>query len=429
MMTVTIILSIVCLLLLVLVAWQLKSGKSVDADSDSLKIEVATKNSELESLKSQLNEAKRKNESDSTSIQKLMAENAVLSRQVQMTESLQKQAELQFKELADKILDEKAKKLKDSSETRLSEILDPLKQNIDGFKKIIEDRYMREAEGRVSLKTQIDDLVKLNQDLGKEAKDLTQALKGGSKIQGDWGEMKLESILEASGLTKGLEYDLQVTRDADGSLLKSEQGAMLRPDAVVHFPGHRNIVIDSKVSLTNFVNSINADSEEQRQMELGKHVESVRSHIKELKVKKYQDIVPNSTDFVLMFIPMESAYIAAMTKEPKLAQEALDSRVVIVSPTHLISLLKIDYQLWSTEKQTKNALKIADEAGKMLGKFTDFVTDMEAIRKGLASSQNAYDKAMNKLHDGKGNLIDRARGIQELGVRTAKQLPESSADA
>jgi DNA recombination protein RmuC len=164
-------------------------------------------------------------------------------------------------------------------------------------------------------------------------------------------------------------------------------------------------------------------------MELGKHVESVRSHIKELKVKKYQDIVPNSTDFVLMFIPMESAYIAAMTKEPKLAQEALDSRVVIVSPTHLISLLKIDYQLWSTEKQTKNALKIADEAGKMLGKFTDFVTDMEAIRKGLASSQNAYDKAMNKLHDGKGNLIDRARGIQELGVRTAKQLPESSADA
>lgn len=343
----------------------------------------------------------------------------------------EKVAEERFKNLANQILKQNTSDLKAQSEERLREILNPLKENIEEFKKTVSDTYNNEARERFSLSERIRELVSLNQSLSQQAKDLSEALRNDSKIQGNWGEMILESILERSGLIKGEEYFVQVTRDAMGSLLRNDEGDVIQPDVVVKYPDDRYVVIDSKVSLTAFVEYSNAETEEKRESGAKRHIMSVRRHIDELSRKNYQDYNPSDNsarlDFVMMFIPNEPAYIAAMRLEPTLWQEAYDKHILIVSPTHLISALRLISQLWSRDRQTKNAILIAEEAAKMYDKFADFTHDMEKIEKGLSSTRKSFDEAMKKLSTGTGNLINRAGKLQELGVRAKKQISSSAA--
>ena len=320
------------------------------------------------------------------------------------------ESELRFKNLANEILGSTQRTFKEEHETRLNEILKPLRDNIEQFKRTVTDSYSQEARERFSLQERIKELIELNQSIGREAKELSVALRGETKTQGDWGEMILETILEKSGMQRDREFTVQATRNPDGTPIRNEDGSLLRPDVIVNYPDGRCVVIDSKVSLTAYVNYVNADDQETQNQYAQSHIKSVRDHIAELRNKRYQDYVGSGkTDFVMMFIPNEGAYISAMQIEPNLWQEAYDHRVLIISPTHLISVLKLISQLWSHDRQTRNAIDIATESGKMYDKFVGFAEDMLAIEKALTQTRTAYDKAFSKLSSGTGNLVNRAK--------------------
>lgn len=380
-------------------------------------------NSRLAESAARLSETREENSALNTRLE-------LLNREMEQREARQKEQEAiletRFKNLANDILRQNTADLKSQNEERLRELLNPLKTNIDEFRKTVSDTYNTEARERFSLSERIKELVDLNQSISRQARELSEALRGDSKVQGDWGEMVLESILEKSGLIKGEEYFTQATTDADGNTLRNDDGSLLRPDVVVKYPDGRFVVIDSKVSLTAFVDYANAENPELRDGAALRHVRSVKRHIDELARKRYQEYVGEAKlDFVMMFIPNEPAYIAAMRLEPSLWQEAYDRNVLIVSPTHLVSGLKLIAQLWSRDRHTKNAITIAEEAGKMLDKFSDFTKDMEKIEKALGSTRKAYDDAMTKLTNGTGNLITRAGNLQKLGVKASKQLAAS----
>lgn len=367
--------------------------------------------------------AKEENSALTASIRMLQAEKA----ENEKTRAEQEQIfENRFKILANDILRQNTTDLKNQNEEKLREILQPLHSNIEEFRKTVAETYNNEARERFSLSERIKDLVNLNQSISRQAQELSEALRGDSKVQGDWGEMVLESILEKSGLQKGVEYFIQATTDENGNTLRNEDGTLLRPDVIVRYPDKRFVVIDSKVSLTAFVDYANATDDESRQLASVRHVRSVRKHIDELARKRYQDYVGDTKlDFVMMFIPTEPAYIAAMRLEPSLWQEAYDKNVLIVSPTHLVSGLKLIAQLWSRDRHTRNAITIAEEAGKMYDKFADFTKDMEKIEKALGSTRKAFDDAMTKLSCGTGNLVTRAQNLQKLGVKANKQIAAS----
>ncbi len=449
-MTVTIILIIAVIALTAIFILYALRGSSIEknltAENNELKINLEKVRSELSTqlaiAQSKLQAATEQVEGLNNRIAALgndlgMAResNSALSAKIEMMESEQAQeaekriqeakiAEERFKNLANEILRQNTSDLKMQNRETLSEILNPLRENIEDFKKTVTDTYNNESRERFSLSERIKELVSLNQSISKQAKDLSDALRGDSKIQGDWGEMILESILEKSGLQKGEEYFTQVTTDEHGNTVRNEEGSLLRPDVVVKYPDGRFVVIDSKVSLTAFVEYSNAESDDERQAAATRHVRSVKSHVEELARKQYQDYVGGESklDFVMMFIPNEPAYIAAMRLDPMLWQTAYDRHVLIVSPTHLVSGLKLIAQLWSRDRHTKNALAIAEEAGKMYDKFADFTKDMEKIDKSIGSVKKTYDDAMNKLSTGTGNLVNRAKKLRELGVKAKKQL-------
>lgn len=329
-----------------------------------------------------------------------------------------------FRTIASELLTSTSDSLKNESQQRLSELLNPLRENIEQFRKSVSDAYNTEARERFSLEQHIKELIELNQSIGREAHDLTAALRGSNSTQGDWGEMVLESILEQSGLTKGREFFVQLTHDDAGATLHNERGDALRPDVVVKYPGDRCIVIDSKTSLTAYFDFINADTEAARREAASRHVAAVRRQIRNLGSKDYQSAVGvNKADFVMMFIPNEGAYMAAMQQEPKLWQEAYDLRVLIISPTHLISILRLVEQMWKQEKVTRSVLEIADESGKMYDKFVGFVETLRKIGKALDSSQSSYNDALRQLSEGRGNLVTRAEKLRRLGAKASRQLP------
>lgn len=362
----------------------------------------------------------------------LRIENARLQERMSVMESeraaVQKASEDRFRILANEIFVKQSDNFRQNSEARLSELLNPLRENIKDFKKTITDNYVNEAKERHALSVHLENLMALNQSIGKEARELTNALKGDTKVQGDWGEMILESILEKSGLIKDENYFIQSTRNDDGSLLKNDSGQMLRPDVVVCLPDKKYIVIDSKVSLTAYNSYINAENDDSKDAFGKAHVASVRNHIRELDAKQYQKYVGVSAnsrlDYVLMFIPNEHAYLVAMSLDRNLWQEAFDRHIVIISPAHVISTLRLIAQLWIRDKQTKNALLIAEESGKLYDKFVGFVNDMKEIEIGMIKLKSIYDGAFKKLSDGKGNLIERARVLKALGAKASKSLPE-----
>lgn len=378
---------------------------------------VAIKDKAARALRNELEEAR--------------IENARLKEKIGNVEafnnSVREETKAQFKSLAADIFSSQSEKFKEANETRLSEILNPLKEDIKDFKRRVDDTYMNSSKERTLLGEQMKRLMELNMSIGKEARDLTEALSGNTKVQGDWGEMVLETILVKSGLVEGENYFVQRTKNDDGTQIKNDDNGRLRPDVVVALPDKKCIVIDSKVSLTAYVNYINADNEDDRQRFGKAHLLSVRSHLKELETKRYQDFVgvgnDDRIDYVLMFIPNEHAYMAAMTLDNNLWMEAYEKRVVIISPAHVISTLRLIAQLWTRDKQTKNAFKIAEEGGKLYDKFVGFVNDMQTVEQSLGKASEAYASAMSKLHTGRGCIVSKVENLKKLGAKTSKTLP------
>lgn len=378
---------------------------------------VAIKDKAARALRNELEEAR--------------IENARLKEKIGNVEafnnSVREETKAQFKSLAADIFSSQLEKFKEANETRLSEILNPLKEDIKDFKRRVDDTYMNSSKERTLLGEQMKRLMELNMSIGKEARDLTEALSGNTKVQGDWGEMVLETILVKSGLVEGENYFVQRTKNDDGTQIKNDDNGRLRPDVVVALPDKKCIVIDSKVSLTAYVNYVNADNEDDRQRFGKAHLLSVRSHLKELETKRYQDFVgvgnDDRIDYVLMFIPNEHAYMAAMTLDNNLWMEAYEKRVVIISPAHVISTLRLIAQLWTRDKQTKNALKIAEEGGKLYDKFVGFVNDMQTVEQSLGKASEAYASAMSKLHTGRGCIVSKVENLKKLGAKTSKTLP------
>lgn len=378
---------------------------------------VAIKDKAARALRNELEEAR--------------IENARLKEKIGNVEafnnSVREETKAQFKSLAADIFSSQSEKFKEANETRLSEILNPLKEDIKDFKRRVDDTYMNSSKERTLLGEQMKRLMELNMSIGKEARDLTEALSGNTKVQGDWGEMVLETILVKSGLVEGENYFVQRTKNDDGTQIKNDDNGRLRPDVVVALPDKKCIVIDSKVSLTAYVNYINADNEDDRQRFGKAHLLSVRSHLKELETKRYQDFVgvgnDDRIDYVLMFIPNEHAYMAAMTLDNNLWMEAYEKKVVIISPAHVISTLRLIAQLWTRDKQTKNALKIAEEGGKLYDKFVGFVNDMQTVEQSLGKASEAYASAMSKLHTGRGCIVSKVENLKKLGAKTSKTLP------
>ena len=324
-----------------------------------------------------------------------------------------------FKNLANEIFESKQKEFKTQSKEQLSGVLDPLHERIKAFEKRVEDTYNSEAKERFSLQKEVRNLQELNARIAQDAVNLTNALKGESKKQGIWGEMVLERVLESSGLGKGREYDVQVS-------LKSAEGARLQPDAIVRLPEGKDVVIDSKVSLSAYEKYCSTQDEAESRTALDDHIRSIRTHIKQLSEKDYQALEGIRTlDYVLMFVPIESAFSLATQEDPALYTDALSQQIAIVTPSTLLATLRTIQNMWRIEQQNRNADEIADRAGKLYDKFVNFVADLELIGQRLDSTRGAWDDAWNKLVDGRGNLVKRAEDMKKLGAKVSKSLPQN----
>lgn len=327
-----------------------------------------------------------------------------------------------FQVLANQILEEKTHKFTDVNRLNMESILKPLGEKLAEFKLKVEETYDKESKQRFSLEEKIKDLVALNNQISEDANNLTKALKGNTKVQGDWGEMILETILEKSGLKKDQEYFVQSQLvDEKGNALKSDDNRSLRPDVVVAYPGGRKIVIDSKVSLSAYVRYVEAESDEELAVAGREHIISIKKHIDELSQKSYQDYV-DSLDFVMMFIPNEPAYILAMQLDPSLWDYAYNRRILMISPTNLIASLKVVEDLWKREYQSQNAEEIADRGAKLYDKFINFVATLDEVGKSLNRVQDSYNKAYSLLSTGNGNLVRQAEMLKELGVKSRKNV-------
>ena len=331
----------------------------------------------------------------------------------------------EFKLLAQEIFEEKSKRITEVNRENIQQILSPLSEKLVDFKRKVEETYDRESKERFSLQSSIKDLVELNNRISNEASNLTKALKGDSKIQGDWGEMILETILEKSGLRKGEGYFTQeyLKDDLERNMI-NDSGRKMRPDVIVAYPDKRKVIIDSKVSLTAYVRYQESDSNDDQKKAMSEHLLSVKRHIDELSAKKYDDY-EQTLDFAMMFIPNDGAYMAAMKEDSTLWNYAYDRRIVLISPTNLITALKLISDLWKREYQNRNAMDIADRGGKLYDKFVVFVEHMKRMGDYVDKSQKSYNDAMRSLSEGNGNLMSQARLLKDLGVKAKKSLPEN----
>lgn len=388
---------------LVVAAWKL-SAKNADA-----KVRIAQLEEKLFSSEAEV--ARLKTETDD--LRKTNAEN------------LEKQNQ-QFELLARRIIEEQSTTLRQNHNREINAILDPLKTEITSFRKQVVECYDKEARERFSLAERIKELAHTNTSIEKEARQLSTALRGNTKFQGDWGEMVLESILSKTSLREGHEYFTQMATNPDGTPIRSNEGKTLRPDVVVKYPDRGFVVIDSKVSLTAYTDYINAETEASRD-ELGKkHLLSVVKHIKELEDKAYQDYVGSTgkLDFVIMFIPNEGAYSAALHLDSSLWQKAYDKRVLLTSPTQLVGALRLIEQMWRHDNQERNAQDIANKAGALYDKFVSLLDDIRKTQRFIKSASDSLDSSLNKLSTGRGNLISRVETLKQLGAKTSKQMPE-----
>jgi len=331
-------------------------------------------------------------------------------------ENVHKKYTTEFENIANRILDEKSQKFTEQNKTNMDVILNPLKDNIKRFEEQVQKAYKSESDERITLKTEIKNLVDLNKQISEEANNLTKALKGENKTQGNWGELILEKVLERSGLVKDQEYRLQYSTSND-------DGKRIQPDAVIMLPDSKHIIVDAKVSLIAYEAFVNSVSDDERSVLIKDHLLSVRTHVKSLSEKNYPTSADfNTPDFVLLFIPIESSFSVAVQADQELFNFAWDKKIVIVSPSTLLATLRTIASVWKQERQTKNAIEIAKQSGALYDKFVGFIEDMDKIGKSIDASRTAYDGAINKLHKGSGNLVKRAQEIEKLGAKTTKQI-------
>lgn len=344
-----------------------------------------------------------------------------LDTQKEEVENLQKKFTKEFENLANRILEEKSTKFTEQNSKNLQEILKPLQTNIDKFEKRVEDTHKESIDRHAALRQQIIGLKELNNQMSKETLNLTKALKGDSKTQGNWGELVLERVLEKSGLEKGREYEMEKSfADETGNQLR------LRPDVIIHLPDNKKMIVDSKVSLTAYEQYVNAENDEDSAQFLKEHIASLNRHVSQLSEKKYEDLYQiESPDFVLLFIPIEPAFAVAINNDNQLYNKAFEKNIVIVTPSTLLATLRTIDTMWNNEKQQKNAIEIARQAGALYDKFEGLVTDLTKVGKKMDEAKTEYKGAMNKLVDGRGNLISSVEKIKKLGAKAKKSLPET----
>lgn len=344
------------------------------------------------------------------------AEKNALKDKVELLENAEQRLQLQFESLANKIFEDKSQHLKQQNASQLDGVLGPLKQQLEGFRRQVHESYTQEQSQRSALKHQLENLQNLNLKMSQDAINLTKALKGDNKQQGNWGEVILERVLQESGLRQNHEY--QVQQD-----LKNDQGKRFKPDVIVHLPEGKDVVIDAKMTLVAYERYFNSEDDAVRQQAIKDHIVAIRAHLKGLSQKDYHKLHGiQSLDYVLMFIPVEPAFLLAIEKEPELIHEALDNNIMLVSPTNLLVALRTISNIWRYELQNQNAQKIAQQAGKLYDKLCGYLDDMEKVGRALETADKAYQLAMNKLAKGKGNVIRQAHQMQKMGIESSKSI-------
>jgi DNA recombination protein RmuC len=390
---------------------------------------LADRASEIEKLKKDI-DIRREEVSDQA--QKLAIERAnkealreKLETQKKEIEEMGKKFNLEFENIANRILETKTEKFTDLNKKNLDAILTPLGKNIEEFKKTVNETYDKESKERFSLGERVKELASLNQQISEEARKLTKALKGESKTQGRWGEMILENILQKSGLRKDEEYFMEHQLvDEHGNALRSDsEGKKMRPDAVIKYPDNRSVIIDSKVSLNAFIRYMDSPDPEDQKQALSEHVAAIKNHINELNSRGYDDY-DKALDFVMMFIPSEPAYIAALQGDPELWNYAYERRILLLNPTNLITSLKLIVDLWKREYQNRNAQQIAERGAKLYDKFAGFIANLQEIGKHIDKAREAYNDSFGQLSTGKDNLVLQATKLKSLGIKNKKELPD-----
>ena len=390
--------------------------ENLQQQADLHKEDLIEKQEEIRALSSQL----------SATQQDFKYLNEKLSNQQQEVAQLQQQARIEFENLANRLLEEKSQKFTAQNSQQLNDILNPLREKIKDFEDSIERKFIDEAKDRISLKTEIENLRMLNQQLSQDANNLATALKGDNKSQGDWGELRLEMLLEKAGLTKDIHYRAQPS-------FLDEDGQQKRPDFIIDLPGGKHLIIDSKVSLVAYEHFFNNNDATEKQRWLKAHCESLRKHVKDLSDKNYPHLYQiNSPDYLMLFVPIEPAFNAAIQHDNKLFLDALDRNVVMVTTSTLLATMRTVSYIWKQENQQKNVLEIARHSGLLYDKLCNFVEDLRTLGQRLDLAQGAYHDAMNKLVDSKKHghtLLGRAEKIKALGAKTSKQLPKDMLDS
>lgn len=421
---IAIILMIVAVVLFVLL---LKSQLTINSLNQLFNLQLNQKiaenqtlANETKQLQNELNQYQQQNLAQNVKISELKTRleetlSATHERQTILEQSEQRLT-TQFENLANRIFEQSGKKIEQQNRQSLDFLLSPLKEQLEGFKKQVQDSFGQEAKERHTLTHEIRNLQQLNEQMTKEATNLTNALKGNNKTQGNWGEFILSQILDNSGLRAGYEYETQVS-------LTNENNQRLQPDVIVHLPQGGDVVIDSKVTLVAYERHFNSDDEATKAKAMAEHLNAVRNHLKQLSQKDYHKLIGiNSLDYILMFIPVEPAFLSAIDHDPTLINDALKNNIMIVSPTTLLVALRTIHNLWRYEYQNRNAELIADRASKLYDKVRGFIEDMENLGSCLDKAQLTYQNSMNKLSKGRGNVIGQIERFRELGIEVKKPI-------
>jgi DNA recombination protein RmuC len=416
-----------------LIGYLLRMVQRPAATNDKPELELEQARGEIARFQDELERVQKEWSKDRDQLMEVNAEKASLktkldhldeklANQKEELEGLQEQFAVRFKNLAQEILEEKSKKFTEQNRTNIGDILSPLKERIEKFEKRVEETHQNSLKMNTSLGVEIKNLKELNVQITKEAENLTKALKGDSKAQGNWGEMQLEIILEKAGLQKGVHYLKEQN-------YKNEEGANQRLDYIVKLPDDKTLVLDSKVSLTAYSSYFNSEDEQDRAQHLKDHLLSINKHIKDLGDRNYQQLYEiTQPDYVMMFVANEPALTLALKEDPELYEKALNKNIVLVSTTTLLATMRTISYIWKQDMQNKNALEIARQAGALYDKFEGFSNDLLKVGNNLKQTKDNYDAAMNKLTDGKGNLVNRIQNLKELGAKASKQLDQRLLD-
>jgi DNA recombination protein RmuC len=401
------------------VNWK-KTISEISANMKNLQMKYDEAKANLDELAHTIAEKESEIIEITKSINKLESENKYLTEKIETKnneyEELIKSSKITFENTAARLFEDNSLKFSNLNREQIESILNPLKENIKEFREKVEQTYDRESKERFSLQDRVKELMELNRQISSDATNLTKALKGEVKTQGNWGEMILEKILEHSGLRKGVEY---LAQDS----YTDENGKRKQPDITINYPDERVVIIDSKVSLIAYEKYVNSDDTEEQKVHLKNHITSVKNHIDNLSGKDY-GLRKNALDFVMLFVPVEPAYIAAIQNEATLWNYAYERKILLISPTNLIAALKLIADIWKREHQNQNALEIAKRGGQMLEKFSGFINDMNDIKSHIDKLSEVHINAMKKLSQGKGNLLSQAQKLEEMGVKTKKAISE-----